>query len=580
MNTHFHLLLLLLWLVVGASLRFFNLDSLPPWTDECATMVFSLGNNFHTVPLNQLISADILLQPLQPISGTGISTVIANLLQDSTHPPLYFILAHIWMKLFSPVGEVASVFTARSLSALLGIISIPVMFCFGYFTFRSPLVGQFAAAMMAVSPYTIFLAREARHYSLVMLLVIASLCFLMIAIQKIYDHQLLPLGLVFTWLIVNCLGVATHYFFMLTLCAEGLVFLKAIYQNKNYHIHNIQKINWLRLGIVAIGTLMGCLVWIPNLQNIPGNDLTSWVEASSPHSRWLEPLARLLLWLMSMLLLLPSAFNILPLIVIIISGVVTLLFLIWSLPKIINGLKIYQKEFAQKEANENLSLRIIIEFIFSAIALILFLTYILSKDLTLAARFQFFYNPAIILLLGVALASYWNQNQKLRFFGSTKFAVSIILLMSILGGVTVSNNLGYLQNQRPDILAAIIQQVAKNNTLNNVLIATKHIHHGQTGRIMGLAWELQNQSIKNLQFFLAAQDKNAQDKNAQTYTQSEKILTEQITQISQPLDLWLVEFRTPVNLELKNCKLDKKYDKFSGEYRYKLYHCQPQTASI
>lgn len=572
MKNHFYLLLL--WLFIGTTLRFFRLDSLPPWTDECATMVFSLGNNFHSVPLNQLISVDILLQPLQLKPISSISTVIENLLQDSTHPPLYFVIAHFWMKLFSPVGEVASVFIARSLSALWGVISIPAMFCFGYFTFRSPLVGQFAAAMMAVSPYTIFLAREARHYSLVMLLIIVSLCCLIITLEKIYAHHLLPLGLVFTWIIINCLGVATHYFFMLTLCAEGLVLLKEIYQIKNQNLQNIQNINWWRLGIVAIGTLIGCLVWIPNLQNIPGNDLTSWVEASSLHSRWLEPLARLLLWLMSMLLLLPSAFTILPLIVIIISGVVTLLFLIWSLPKIINGLKVYQKELTGKDTNENLSLRILslrilIEFVVSAIALTLFLTYILSKDLTLAARFQFFYTPAIIVLLGAALAGYWKQQRKLRFFGSTKFAVSIILLMSILGGVTVSNNLGYLQNQRPDILAAIIQQVSENNALNNVLIATKHIHHGQTGRMMGLAWELQNQPINNLQFFLAAQDANSQ-----TYTQSETILTESITKLSRPLDLWLVEFRTQIDLELQNCQLDKKHDKFAGEYRYKLYHCE------
>jgi len=40
--------------------------------------------------------------------------------------------------------------------------------------FRSRLVGQIAAAMMAVSPYGIYLAQEARHYTLAILLIIAS----------------------------------------------------------------------------------------------------------------------------------------------------------------------------------------------------------------------------------------------------------------------------------------------------------------------------------------------------------------------------------------------------------------------
>ncbi|MCF4966253.1 glycosyltransferase family 39 protein [Nostoc sp. CMAA1605] len=559
MKTHAHLLLLMLWVVIGTSLRFFDLDSLPPWTDECATMVFSLGNSFRTVPLNQLISADILLQPLQLTSVTGISTVMQNLLQDSTHPPVYFVLAHVWMKLFSPVGEVASIFTARSLSALLGVISIPAMFCFGYLTFRSKLVGQLAAAMMAVSPYTIFLAREARHYSLVMLLVIASLCCLITAMEKIRRQQSLPIWLLLTWIVINCLGVATHYFFMLTLGAEGVVVLRQVLLLKN------QQINWWRLGIVALGTAIGCLVWIPNLQNIPGNDLTSWVAASSPHSRWLEPLARLLLWLMSMLLLLPSALTTLPLTVIIISGVVTLVFLLWSLPQIIHGLKSYQSD-----ADKNPTLQILIDYVLAAIALTLLLTYGLGKDLTLAARFQFFYAPAVILLLGVALAGCWHQVAKSGLFTHGKVAVSVILLMATLGGVIVTGNWGYLQNQRPDVLAAIIEKASGNN----VLIATTHIHHGQTGRMMGLAWELQNQPNQNLQFFLAAQDPNTH-----TYTQSQQILVQKLTQVPRPLDLWLVEYRNPVDLVSQNCTLDKQYGSFAGEYSYKLYRCLASETS-
>ncbi|HIK07770.1 MAG TPA: phospholipid carrier-dependent glycosyltransferase [Trichormus sp. M33_DOE_039] len=560
MKTRFHLLLLLLWLVVGTSLRFVHLDSLPPWTDECATMVFSLGNSFRTVPLNQLISADILLQPLQATSVTSISKVIENLLTESTHPPLYFILTHLWMKFFSPVGELASVFVVRSLSALLGVVSIPVMFCFGYFTFRSKLVGQLAAAMMAVSPYTIFLAREARHYSLVILLVIVSLCCLVTAIQKLHRQQSLPIWLVFTWIVINCLGVATHYFFMLTLCAEGLVLVGQIWLLKKQHI------SWWRMGIVVIGTFIGCLVWIPNLQNIPGSDLTSWVAASSPHTRWLEPLARLLLWLMSMLLLLPSALTTLPLKMVIISGVLTLVFLIWSLPQVIGGLKSYQQD-----ADTNLTLHILIGYVLAAIALTLLLTYTLGKDLTLAARFQFYYAPTIILLLGVAFAGCWHQVPKSQFFRHGKVAVSIMLLMATLGGMIVAENLGYLQNQRPDVLSSIIHKASRNN----VLIATTHIHHGQTGRMMGLAWELQTQTVKNLQFFLVAQDPNTP-----TYTQGQQTLAKQLTQLPRPLDLWLVEYRAPVDLVSQNCTLDRQYGNFAGEYSYKLYRCvTPPTSS-
>ncbi|BAT51937.1 hypothetical protein NOS3756_08680 [Nostoc sp. NIES-3756] len=545
-----HLLLLLLWLVIGIFLRFLRLAALPPWTDECATMVFSLGNSFRTVPLNEIISSDILLQPLQVNPANGINSVIKELLTQSTHPPVYFALAHFWMKLFSPPGEIASIWLARSLSAIFGVLSIPAMFCCGYVTFRSKLVGQMAAAMMAVSPYIVFLGREARHYTLAMLLVIASLCCCVKAIQSIHCQQSLPMWTVLTWVAINSLGIATHYFFALTLTAEALVLFAHIWRNRK---QNPRQSNWWRIWIAVLGTLIGCLVWIPFLQSIPDNDLTNWVAISNPQTRWLEPIGRLMLWNISMLLLLPSAFTSLPIGILIASGIATLLFLLLSVPKIIYGLKTY------KECSDGcLEIQILYEYLLVVVFLCLFFTYALSKDLTLAARFQYVYAPAIILLLGASLAGCWQHLIK------GKGSVSIILLTALLGGLTVDWNLGYLQNQRPDILASLIHGVSPNNTL----VATKHLHHGQTGRMMGLAWEFQRQADFNVQFFLAGKDSNNQN-----YTGSVQKLQDRIAKIQRPLDAWLVEFRTPINLESQQCVQDKQYGKTAGEYSYKLYHC-------
>jgi uncharacterized membrane protein len=164
----FHFLLLLVWLAIGTGLRFTNLASKPPWTDEFATLVFSLGNSFHAVPLEEAIALDTLLMPLQPNPATP-TTVIHNLMTESTHPPVYFVLIHLWMKLFPTEGGLVSLWAARSLPAILGATSIPAIFGLGWLAFRSRLVGQIAAAMMAVSPYGIYLAQEARHYTLAIL---------------------------------------------------------------------------------------------------------------------------------------------------------------------------------------------------------------------------------------------------------------------------------------------------------------------------------------------------------------------------------------------------------------------------
>ena len=96
-------LLIFYWMVIGAILRFFNLTVKPPWTDEFATMVFSLGNQFQSVPLNQTISSELLLSPLRFNGETTVYTVGSLILSQDNHPPLYFMLAHLWLKLFPPV---------------------------------------------------------------------------------------------------------------------------------------------------------------------------------------------------------------------------------------------------------------------------------------------------------------------------------------------------------------------------------------------------------------------------------------------------------------------------------------------
>ncbi|NER02806.1 MAG: hypothetical protein F6K17_09320, partial [Okeania sp. SIO3C4] len=218
-------LLLLVWIAIATCLRLTNLDGKPPWTDEFSTLVFSLGNSFQDVPLDRAIAPEILLQPLQFNVNTDINNVVDNLLTHSNHPPVYFILTHWWMQFFSAEGELVSLWGARSLSVIFGVVSIPAIYGLARLAFHSRLVGQFAAAIMAVSPYGIYLAQEARHYTLAILFVIASFCCLIISIRHFQEGQSLPIFTAFIWVVVNSLGIATHYFFTLTLCAEAMVLI-------------------------------------------------------------------------------------------------------------------------------------------------------------------------------------------------------------------------------------------------------------------------------------------------------------------------------------------------------------------
>ncbi|MEO1559335.1 MAG: glycosyltransferase, partial [Cyanobacteria bacterium J06632_19] len=194
------------------------------------------------------------------------------------------------------------------------------------------------------------------------------------------------------------------------------------------------------------------------------------------------------------------------------------------------------------QSNSGLPTQVLTRYTIIAIALFLVCTYFLGIDLTLAARFIFVFAPGIILLVSALLSVCWQRLKKLLKNG--QFAVTIVWLIALTGGIIVTMNLGYLQNQRPDLLASLIHKTSQAP----VLIATTHKHHGQTGRMMGLAWEFKylyaKEYINDWQFFLAHRNENTE-----TYTDAVKRLQKSISQITHPFDLWLVNFNSSVNLE-------------------------------
>ncbi len=580
-----NLSLLLLWLVIGTGLRLTNLTAKPPWTDEFSTLVFSLGNSFESVPLNKAIALDVLLQPLQPNGDAGVKQVIQHLLTESNHPPLYFILAHWWMQLWQLDTGLVSLWGARSLSALLGAASIPAIYFLSWLAFRSRLISHLAAAMIAVSPYGIFLAQEARHYTLAILWVIASLSFLVIATRYIQVSKALPVWIIVTWIAVNFLGISTHYFFSLTLCAEAIVLLViAVRQTQN---KIISRVPWQQICIVAAGTIVGGLVWLPVfLQSSNAEELTQWIQSGDRSGfAWLNPIFQAAAAWITMLSLLPVEASALP--VVIASGGVMIIFFVWALPIFYRGWKTLLRQ------RDPLMCQVFVGVICSAIALFFIITYAFGIDLTRGARYNFVYFPAVMVLVGASLAVCWNSQRRgerqeepvrcggfprcsnwrargkrqetrapffqSKFYLSTgKKAVIIIWLMGLVSGITVVNNLGYQKYYRPDLLVQLIQ----NNYQVPILIATTHQTHVQTGEMMGIAREFKLSATNSPLFFLAHQDQS----------KPSIVLQTTLNQLPRPLDLWLVNFYAPV--EVISCIADSQSLPAVDGYNYQLYHCQ------
>jgi len=91
-----------------------------------------------------------------------VGQMLSWLIRIDQHPPLYYLLLHVWMHL----GDDAA--TVRALSALCGTLTIPVIYLLGR-RLADEKVGLLAALILAVSPFHVRFAQETRMYTLLAL---------------------------------------------------------------------------------------------------------------------------------------------------------------------------------------------------------------------------------------------------------------------------------------------------------------------------------------------------------------------------------------------------------------------------
>jgi uncharacterized membrane protein len=141
----------------------------------------------------------------------------------------------------------------------------------------------------------------------------------------------------------------------------------------------------------------------------------------------------------------------------------------------------------------------------------------------------------------------------------------------LLSSLTIVNNLGYQKYYRPELLLPIIQE----NSEAPVLIAATHESLVQTGEMMGIAWQLQQQTEKKYKtnFLLVS-------KTAKKPEQANKKLQKIVANLPRPLDVWTVNFNAEVALNLipkiilNHCQLDSKNYPYIDGYTYKRYQCR------
>ncbi|HEV7585286.1 MAG TPA: glycosyltransferase family 39 protein [Solirubrobacteraceae bacterium] len=140
----------------------------------------------------------------------GFSEMLGAIPHTESTPPLYYILAWGWVRIFG-LSEAG----LRSLSALCGTAMIPLAFVTAKRVF-SPRAGLIAATLTAVSPWLIWYSQEARAYALFALLSLASFACFTSALQSRRP------GALGGWAITSALALAAHYFAVFMVVPEAL----------------------------------------------------------------------------------------------------------------------------------------------------------------------------------------------------------------------------------------------------------------------------------------------------------------------------------------------------------------------
>jgi hypothetical protein len=143
------------------------------------------------------------------LASAGFGQVIEASLRDQPHPPLHNILLYVWMRAFGTSPD-----SARALS----LVCSAVFLVGAYYLLRRfvPVVHALAmTSVLAVSPYFVYFGQQARGYSLLACMSVASL----LTFFRLAENVAVP-GRLAVWAVTCALLPYSEYFGMLIVLLE------------------------------------------------------------------------------------------------------------------------------------------------------------------------------------------------------------------------------------------------------------------------------------------------------------------------------------------------------------------------
>lgn len=176
---------------------------------------------------------------------------------SDVHPPFYFLLLHLWIKIF---GE--SEFWVRFLSLIPFAFSLFVLYKIGQELFNEK-VGLLGTLLCALSPVIILYSRMARYYSLTAFLMLLSILFFI----KLWKETRLSYWIFYSLAVILVLYTDYPSYFYLLLSQSLIIVFLSIFQKRFVvdpkRFLGCHMVAWLLYGPWALvlfrttGTLLG-----------------------------------------------------------------------------------------------------------------------------------------------------------------------------------------------------------------------------------------------------------------------------------------------------------------------------------
>ncbi|WP_193198760.1 glycosyltransferase family 39 protein [Nostoc sp. MG11] len=419
-------------IVIGTILRFWHLGLKPLWMDEIITAIFSLGKNYNDLPLDVVFPLERVQEIFTFQPGVSCSQIAENVTTQSTHPPLFFCSMYSWLGWMTPLGS-EWVEKLRSLPALFGVGASAAIYAVNRIAF-SKTSAIMAAAIMAVSPFAVYLSQEARHYTMPMLLITLALLGLVQIQQDMFERARIRFWVWLLWAIINSIGLYVHYFFALAFIAEIATLIVLMYWGKAKIINKHQV--WLALIFSTSGIVISFIPWLLMILSHVRRSETSWL----PSPTHIAPLYQTLISWVLMMIALPVENQPLPITVI--YGFLMVIFAIWVGRQVFKGLKLLWLQSTTYLATFTL-----LSFTIFVLLQFLIIVYFLGKDITVVPRYNFVYYPSFCALIAASFGIKNNLN-----------SVFIFLLVGLISCIFVVSNLVFQKPFQPE-------QVAQNMNL-------------------------------------------------------------------------------------------------------------------